>query len=130
MRGKVLIALLYDSGVRISELLSLKIRDIDMASESAHITVSGKTGMRRIPIMFSAPYMAEYLNLRNGAKPEEPLWIARGSWSNLNVPIDRSGVAKILEIAAKKANVYKRVNPIPSGMQGLRIMPTGSQNSS
>ena len=111
IRDKAIIALLYDSGVRIGELLSMKIKDVDMESEPAHITVTGKTGMRRIPIMFSAPYLAAYLNLRKDANTNEPLWSARGSWSNLKVPIDRSGVAKVLLLAAKKAGITKRINP-------------------
>ena len=48
VRDRAIIALLFDSGVRAGELLTMKKKDLDLSSEIAHITVSGKTGMRRI----------------------------------------------------------------------------------
>ena len=62
IRDKAIIALLFDAGIRSGELLNMKIKDVDFNTESAHITVNGKTGMRKVPILFSAPYIARYLD--------------------------------------------------------------------
>lgn len=111
VRDKAIIALLFDSGMRIGELLSLRVKDVDLESEPAHVIVSGKTGMRRIPILFSAPYIASYLETIKGRKPTDQLLKPIGTWSNLDRRIDRSAVAKVLMLAAQKARVNKKVNP-------------------
>ena len=111
VRDKALIALIYDSGMRVGELLNMKIRDCDLKGALGHVIVDGKTGMRKIPIMFSAPYLGAYLNTLKNKKPVDFLWNARGSWSNINHPIDRAGVAKVFRIAAAKAGISKRINP-------------------
>ena len=111
VRDSALIALLFDSGIRIGELLNMRYKDVEINSEPAHITVDGKTGMRKIPIMFSVPYLGNYLNINKKKKPTDLLWTSRGTWSNLNHPIDRAGAAKILRVIAKKAQITKRVNP-------------------
>jgi len=111
MRDKALIALLFDSGVRLGELLGMRIKDIDLTTEPSHVMVDGKTGMRKIPIMFSVPYIARYLDNRHNAEPTDYLWNVRGSWSNMNRPIDRSGIVKLLKLSAQKAGIKKHVNP-------------------
>ncbi len=110
-RDKAIIALLFDSGARIGELLNMRIKDVDLSTEPMHITVNGKTGMRRIPILISAPYLGAYINLQKDRAPTGHLWNVRGSWVNMDRAIDRDGIAKILKVAAKKAKVTKRVNP-------------------
>ncbi len=110
VRDKCIIALIYDSGVRIGELLNLKVKDVDLRTEPAHIIVDGKTGMRRIPIMISAPYVARYLDSID-SKPNDPLFKAIGTWSNLDVAVDRGAVAKVLRIAGLKAGINKRIYP-------------------
>ena len=56
-RDETIIALLYDSGIRVGELIGLRKKDVDIKGRTAHITVSGKIGMMKIPIFFSAPYL-------------------------------------------------------------------------
>lgn len=110
-RDKAMISFLYDSGVRVGELLGMKIKDIDLDSEPAHVTVNGKTGMRRIPILFSAPYLASYVEMLGGKKLGDYLWTAVGSWSNMNRRLDEPGARKVLREAAKKAGIGKRIYP-------------------
>ena len=110
-RDRALISLLYDSGIRIGELLEMKTKDVDLNTEPVHIRVNGKTGMRKVPITFSAKYLGMYLELDKDRKGTDPLWNMKGSWSNNNSSLDRSGVVKVLRVAAKKAGIEKRVNP-------------------
>jgi site-specific recombinase XerC len=51
MRDKALISLLYDSGCRISELLTMDRKDLGFDQYGAKITVSGKTGVRAVRIV-------------------------------------------------------------------------------
>ena len=110
-RDKAIIALLYDSGIRVGELLNLKIKNIDLDKEPAHVLVDGKTGMRKIPILFSAPYLASFYETVRAKKPDDFLLTAMGTWSNMNWRLDEAGVRKVLRETAKKAGIEKRVYP-------------------
>ena len=111
LRDKAIIALLYDSGIRVGELLSLKKKSAELNSEPGHIVVDGKTGMRKIPILFSAPYLSNYLELVKGKKPDEYLWTGIGSWTSTNRLVDGAAIRKLLRNAAKKAGIEKRIYP-------------------
>ncbi len=110
-RDKAIISVLYDSGIRVGELMNMKLKDLDLEGEPQHITVDGKTGQRRIPIQFSAPYLSSYVEMVKSKKPNDFLWTAQGSWSNMNWQLDESGIRKVLREAAKKAGIDKRIYP-------------------
>ena len=110
-RDKAIIAVLYDSGIRVGELLSLRIKDLQLNGELAHITVNGKTGMRKVPIFFSAPYLARYLELVKDKKDNDYLWTGIGTWTNANKLVDDSAIRKLLRQSAEKAGISKRIYP-------------------
>ncbi|MHC1567680.1 MAG: tyrosine-type recombinase/integrase [Candidatus Syntropharchaeia archaeon] len=109
-RNKAMISLLYESGCRIGELLSLKIKHVAFDEYGAKITVDGKTGMRRIRVVSSVPYLATWINMhpmRNN--PEAPLWISLSS--GRKKPLLYHSFTKILSDIARKAGIKKRVYP-------------------
>jgi site-specific recombinase XerD/ribosomal protein L40E len=110
-RDKAVIAVLFDAGIRIGELLSMRRKDVDLEGNPAHITVSGKTGMRKIPILFSVPYLATYLNEQKMRKPDEYLWNVAGSWAGLTQRADYSAIRMMLQRVAAKAQIDKNVHP-------------------
>jgi integrase len=110
-RDKAIIALLFDAGIRAGELLSLRRKDADLEGTPAHITVTGKTGPRKIPILFSVPYLARLLDINNGLKPNDSLWMSIGSWSNLDSPLDYSGLRMMIKRLTAKAKINKRIYP-------------------
>lgn len=110
-RDKAMIALLYDSGIRVGELLGMRIKSVDLSGDPAHVLVNGKTGMRKIPIYFSAPYLASYVTTLQDKKNDDYLWTAMGTWSGKNRPIVESGVSKVLKEAGEKAKIGKRIYP-------------------
>lgn len=61
VRDKALISVLYDSGCRIGELLTLKIKHVEFDSEGAVMIVDGKTGRRRVRIIHSTPRLLNWL---------------------------------------------------------------------
>ncbi len=109
-RDKAIISLLFDSGMRIGELLGMRVKDADLASQPAHVTVNGKTGMRKIPILFSVPYMAQYLNSIQERRPEDAMWVGTGTWHNTSGP-DYAGIRKMVKDTAKAAGIGKRIYP-------------------
>ncbi len=102
---------LYDTGMRIGELATLRKKDVDTSSEPAHVTVNGKTGMRRVPIMFSVPFVVQYVNSIADAKPNDQLWFTTGTWSNSGKVISDGGIRQRLKVLARKAGIDKRIYP-------------------
>ncbi|MFI5412290.1 MAG: tyrosine-type recombinase/integrase, partial [Candidatus Micrarchaeales archaeon] len=107
-RDKAIIALLFDSGIRAGELLNMKRKDVDLNKKLAHIVVDGKTGMRRVPIMFSVPFIVQYLTAINQPGPEEPLWADIGN-RHIEQSLNNGGLGTMLKKVAKRAHVEKRV---------------------
>lgn len=75
---KALIAVLYDSACRIGEIASLKRRDVKVENGQWIICVSGKTGVRNIPLMFSQAYLQPWFDKYHPHKTKDaPLWVSR-----------------------------------------------------
>ncbi|MCB4820883.1 tyrosine recombinase XerC [Roseicella aerolata] len=80
-RDVALITLLYGCGLRISEALSLDVRDAPLPGGEAALRITGKGGKQRlVPVLPAVRQaIAAYLALRPGAAPGEPLFLgARG----------------------------------------------------
>lgn len=110
-RDKAIIAFLYESGCRVGELLSMRIKHLSFDEYGAKAVLKGKTGMRRIRIIFCVPYLAVWLEnhpLKND--PNAPLWIGLGT-KNRNKALHYQNVRVMLKKVALKAGVKKRVNP-------------------
>ena len=106
-RDKALIAVLYESGCRIQEVLTLRIKHIFFDQYGSIITVSGKTGSRRVRLVFAVPYLQEWLNNHiNHKDPESFVWLGRK-----NKLIGYASIRKLLKTIAKNADIKKKVNP-------------------
>jgi integrase len=108
-RDKAIIAVLYDTGTRIGEMGSLKLKHVVFDQYGAILTVSGKTGMRRVRIIFSVPYLAAWIDIHPFKdKSDAYLWImirGKGSGQQLQYAAFR----KIVKTVAAKAEIKKRV---------------------
>jgi len=125
-RDKAIIATLADSGCRIGELLTLRLKHLVFDKYSAILTVNGKTGMRRIRVIGATPYLASWKDIHpDKDDPEAPLWVVRGTTKeiakdkdklknykfNWGYSIGYRGVTKLLQKLAQKSEIKKRVNP-------------------
>jgi integrase len=61
-RDQALIAMLYETGARIGELIDLTVGDIEDRKRGKKVVVEGKTGSRRIPLVESVPNLNKSLN--------------------------------------------------------------------
>jgi integrase/recombinase XerD len=110
-RDKALIFMLYESGCRVGEIASLRIRCIRFDDYGAVITVSGKTGMRRVRLVSSVPALATWLNNHpDGKNPDSPLWVGIGT-RNKNRILDYRTIADVLKKTATKTGIQKKSNP-------------------
>ncbi|HCJ67080.1 MAG TPA: hypothetical protein DHV62_07095 [Elusimicrobia bacterium] len=107
-RDKAFVALLYESGCRIGEVLTLRMKHVQFDKYGAVIVVDGKTGQRRVRLVSSAPYLLEWIN-KHPLKddPGAPLIINHLNKSFLTY----AGITKTLKTIFKNAGIKKRCNP-------------------
>jgi integrase/recombinase XerD len=109
-RDKALLEFAYASGVRVGELITLKVRDVDLQEGLA--LVLGKGARERIVPVGRAALQAMIVYLREirpvlaRNRAEGVVFLnARGT------PLTRMGVWKILRKQVRRAGVTKRVTP-------------------
>lgn len=110
LRDKALLACLYDSGARKSELLSTKIKDAKFDSYGCQLWLSeSKTYARNARLVFAASYLKQWLDAHPN-KENKDGYIFCSSRAPYNV-IGKSGIYDILRFTAKRAGITKAVNP-------------------
>jgi len=62
-RLKAAIAVLYEGALRVGELISLRVRDVEFKREYATLKVKGKTGERTVPIVKALPYLQAWMQI-------------------------------------------------------------------
>ncbi|MGC8562914.1 MAG: tyrosine-type recombinase/integrase [Thermoplasmata archaeon] len=84
-RDKAIISLLFDSGIRISEFFTLRIKDVIFDNYGMRIMVSGKTGVRNVRVIGdSIGYVKGWLNVHPDTFNGE-------SWLFCGIGHDREG---------------------------------------
>ncbi len=110
VRDAAMLELLYAAGLRVSELVNLKLQDINL--EAGFVRVFGKGAKERlVPIGLPAKtkiafYIenARKIALKNQLSPY--LFIARAG-----KPITRQGFWKLLRRYGDQAQIYKKISP-------------------
>ncbi len=86
-RDKALIAALWESGCRVGELCTLRLKHIHIDKFGTQLIVDGKTGMRRVRIIAFSPLLATWLNMHpDRENPEAPLWVGIGTVNSGKAP--------------------------------------------
>ncbi|MBU1169717.1 MAG: site-specific tyrosine recombinase XerD [Proteobacteria bacterium] len=110
LRDAAMIELLYATGLRVSELVSIKMNDINR--DASFVRVFGKGSKERVvpmgqyameKIELYLTYARPYL-LKN--KPSEYMFVARQ-----DKPLTRQGFWKLLNRYALKAGIMKNISP-------------------
>ena len=102
---------LYEGGFRIGELLGLQIKHVSFDNNGAQVTVAGKTGMRRVRIIASAPLLSDWIEAHpRKDDPSGPLWPGIGTLGR-GEPIDYEAVRMMLIRVAGRAGIKKAINP-------------------
>jgi len=106
LRDKAMLELLYATGLRVSELVSLKIRNID--NETGFVRCFGKGGKERIVPVGSIAIKAikEYLKTRGEIVGNDYLFI-----TNRKTKMTRINFYDRIQLYAKKACINKKIYP-------------------
>jgi integrase/recombinase XerD len=107
VRNRAFISTFYETGCRIGEILTLKLKHVVPANPGMQLIVNGKTGARRIRIIASAPYLSQWINAHpNADDPGAFLWIdKKGELTEYRT------ITYLLEYLKKKTGIKKRIYP-------------------
>lgn len=116
-RDRFLVSVLFDSGCRISELLTLKIKDVVQDKYSLILHVTGKTGERRVRCFGdSIPTYMEWLMAHPHRDNHEAYLFIKTDSGNidkdgLHEMMDYNAAAKVIRTLKKRAGITKRIHP-------------------
>lgn len=115
LRDRAIISLLFEGGMRIGELLRIRLRDVHLYEVPAKVVLyASKTDTwRTIAIVTSVPDLKSYLDTRRELQPDDIIW--RGERYTRNGaeyhPITHDTVRCAIARAAKEASIFKKCNP-------------------
>jgi len=111
-RDRALVLTLYESGCRIGEILALRIRNVEFDKYGAVLIFpSGKTGMRRVRIIASAPALSEWIgNHPQRGNASAGLWTLIGTVHH-GMEMDYPAAARTIQRLVEKTGLKKRANP-------------------
>jgi site-specific recombinase XerD len=104
LKHRCIISLIYSAGLRRSELINLKIRDID--SGRMLIRVEDSKGNKDRYTLLSKKVLNELRDYYKVWKPKE--WLFEGAEKEA---YSATSIAKILNMAVNKSGIKKRVTP-------------------
>jgi ribosomal protein L40E len=106
-----LVSFLFESGCRAGELLSIQLKNLTFDEFGCLVTLTGKTGMRKIRVVASVPQLSLWLeNHPSKGDKEAPLWAPKNNRKRKKT-INYPHINGLLKNLAKKSGVTKRVNP-------------------
>ena len=109
-RNKAMLEVLYGTGIRVSELINIKLSDIDFIED--YIRITGKGSKERIVPFndvcknYLEKYINEYRNLLLKNKDSEYVFI-----NSRSSKISRQGFFKIIKELCLKKGIKKNVSP-------------------
>lgn len=109
IRDKAMLELLYATGIRVSELITLKVSDVNL--NQGYIICRDQTKERSIPIGKPAitavkKYLTQVRHVMIRGNAQEALFV-----NCSGLPLTRQGFWKILKTYAKSANVETEITP-------------------
>jgi integrase/recombinase XerD len=110
-RDRALVAVFWETGCRVGELLTMRISSFKDAGEICYLDVLGKTGPRRIPIVASVPDLTRWLSFHpTKGDPSSPMWVRLNRRREPEV-LSYPAFCEILRCLVRKAGTKKRVHP-------------------
>jgi integrase/recombinase XerD len=105
-RNHAILRLLYAGGLRVSELVDLKWRDLQDRDDAGQVTVFGKGGKTR-HVLLSVATWRKLMDLRNGGDMDAPVFRSTRGGGHMCV----SAIWRIVRKAARRAGIEGDVSP-------------------
>jgi len=112
-RDKLIIRVLADTGMRLGELLSIRVKDLVQRDRNGFVRISGKTGERMPPLRPSV--YRRLVVYRDKVRPQHPgtdfLFLAERRDSGQYIPLGPKGVQMLVSELTYRTQLSKRVHP-------------------
>lgn len=108
-RNEAILCFLYDTGVRVNELVNLRVSDLDMHARTA--LVLGKGHKERHVFFSAATAMVLTRFLGRAPAKYKGQWVFMSAKRGLGSHLTTQGVRQITEAIGRKAGVTSRTNP-------------------
>ncbi|MBI4918592.1 tyrosine-type recombinase/integrase, partial [archaeon] len=110
LRDRAFLSVLWESGARVGEVGTLRIKDIFFDKYGAQIYLDGKTGPRKIRLISSVPHLSQWLSVHEAKNDRDSrVWVCLVNGGI--EPITYTTIRKMLKKISKRAGIKKRVNP-------------------
>lgn len=111
LRDKAFISCLWESGCRVGEIATLKIKEIVFDEYGCIFNVTGKTGPRQIRLINSAPYLANWLGTHpNRDERERFVWVSSRGKTKGNI-LNYATICKVIKELFAETGIKKKCNP-------------------
>jgi integrase/recombinase XerD len=104
-RNRAILRTLYFAGLRVSEAVSLRWRDVQARTDGGQLTVHGK-GDKTRSILLPATVYADLVALRDDSSGDDPVFISRKGGH-----LSAMQVHRIVQAAAYRAGIERPVSP-------------------
>ncbi|MBA2397003.1 MAG: tyrosine-type recombinase/integrase [Ktedonobacteraceae bacterium] len=114
LRNRLILRLLYYSGMRVSELCGLCWKDLYAGQHEAGVIAIYGKGSEERHVALKKEIYEELLSFRNGAAPDAPIFVSRGGGRGRKKSgehLDKTQIERIVEQAATRAGIKKHVTP-------------------
>ncbi len=111
IRDKALVLTLYESACRIGEIINLKIKNVVSDDYGVILTVSGKTGMRKVRLINSSNILILWLNNHPYKNNPDSNVFVSFSHRTYGKKLTSKGIYDVLQKLAKRAGIKKKVHP-------------------
>ena len=110
-RDKAMIYVLFEGALRPGELLSMNVGSVEFRSEYCLVTVNGKTGLKRLPLVVSFKPLLDWLEEHpKRDDPNAPLWCSLAT-NYKGERLSYRHFRLIIKRLAKRADLKKPVWP-------------------
>jgi len=110
-RDKALISVLFDSGCRIGEILTLRMKNVQFDDYGGILLVTGKTGQRRVRIIHSVQRLQTWLDQHPFHNNPEAAVFCSISNKTRGDQLKYESVSRLLKVLKERSGVSKKVNP-------------------
>lgn len=107
-RNRAILRLLYGAALRVSELCTLKWKDLTVRGDSGQVTVLGK-GNKTRSVLLPKSLWDDLMQLRGDALSDDPVFCSRKGKGKGH--LDRKTINKIIAAAAKGAGLDAPISP-------------------
>jgi integrase len=110
-RDRALVTVLFEAALRPGELLTMSVGSVQFSADYCIITVNGKTGIKRIPLVVSTKPLLDWLAKHPRSKDTDaPLWASLGNNSKGDC-VSYYYMRKMLKTLGKRADLKKDIWP-------------------